>query len=101
MWSVPGGHMEYKESPEDTAQREAFEELGIIIKNQKVVGITNYIMENEEKHYITIFVESDFEGEPIMNEPDKTSECGWFAIDTLPKPLFTPLKNFFENKRIL
>ncbi|MBI2482041.1 MAG: NUDIX domain-containing protein [Candidatus Vogelbacteria bacterium] len=32
-WSVPGGHLEYGESFENTAKREVLEEAGIKIKN--------------------------------------------------------------------
>jgi len=101
-WSFPGGHLEYGESPEQTAVRETLEEVGVSVRNPKVVGVTNDISHEEGKHYITIFVEADYVGgEAKANEPDRVSEVGWFALDNLPSPLFLPLKNFVENKRLL
>lgn len=62
-WSLPGGHIEYGETPEVTAAREAKEEANVEIRNSKVVGVTNDFMPEEEKHYITIFVEAKYAGE--------------------------------------
>jgi 8-oxo-dGTP diphosphatase len=101
-WSLPGGHLEYGESPEQTAMREAKEELNVDVKNLRVVGLTNDINAGEGKHYITIFVEAEYAGgEPKINEPDRTSEIMWSSPDKLPQPLFIPLKNFVENRRLL
>lgn len=101
-WSAPGGHMEFGESPEQTALRETLEEVNVSIKNPKVVGITNDISHSEQKHYITIFVEAEYAGGEVkINEPDRTSDIGWFSLDNLPAPLFLPLKNFVENKRLM
>jgi 8-oxo-dGTP diphosphatase len=101
-WSLPGGHLEYGESPEQTAVREAKEELNVEVANPRVIGLTNDINAGEGKHYITIFVEADYVcGEPKINEPDRTSEIMWSVLDNLPRPLFVPLKNFVENRRLL
>ncbi len=101
-WSIPGGHMEYGESPEETAIRETKEEVNIVIKNPRVVGVTNDVHETEKKHYITIFLEADYDsGELKINEPDKTVEIQWCSIDSLPQPLFKPVKSFVENRRVL
>jgi len=101
-WSLPGGHMEYGETPEQTAAREAKEEVNVDIKNSKVVGVTNDFMPNDEKHYITIFVEADYaSGEPIPKEPDKIADMMWCALEEIPEPMFIPLKNFIDKKRLL
>ncbi len=101
-WSPPGGHMEFGESPEETAVRETLEEVGVSVRNPKVVGVTNDVHLAEEKHYITIFVEAEYAGgEARICEPDRTSDVGWFSPDNLPAPLFLPIKNFVENKRLL
>ncbi len=99
-WSLPGGHMEFGESPEQTGAREAKEEVNVDVKNAKVVGVTNDVM--GEKHYVTFFVEADYAGGDVKsNEPDKISEVAWFSLSSLPSPLFVPLKNFVEKKRLL
>jgi 8-oxo-dGTP diphosphatase len=40
-WSVPGGHLEFGESFEDTARREAREETGLEISNVRFGAVTN------------------------------------------------------------
>jgi len=100
-WSLPGGHLEYGETPEQTAIRETKEEVNVDIKNVKVVGITNDFMPDYEKHYITIFVEAEYGGgDPSINEPNKTTDVRWCEIDNLPEPMFIPLKNFISNNRL-
>jgi 8-oxo-dGTP diphosphatase len=97
-WSLPGGHLEMYETVEQCAAREAFEEFGIKIKNIKILGFTNDMMRDEQKHYITFFVDSELdEGTPSIKEPEKTAEFAWFNIKKLPSPLFYPLKQFLEQ----
>lgn len=101
-WSLPGGHMEFGESPEETAAREAKEEVNVDISNARVVGVTNDVMHDDEKHYVTIFVEAEYAGGEVkILEPHKTTEVKWCALEELPSPLFIPLENFVQNKRLL
>ncbi len=100
-WSMPGGKLDYKESFEEGAIREVFEETGIKINKVKVVCINNDM--NEYAHFITIGLISDkFEGEPQVKEPDEIKEWKWFNLDNLPKPMFFPservLKCYLEKK---
>lgn len=99
-WSLPGGHMEYGETPEQTAAREAKEEFDVEIKNPKVIGVTNDFFPADSKHYITIFVEAEYAGGEPKIMDSSSAEMGWFSKEALPAPLFIPLKNFFENKRL-
>lgn len=41
-WSLPAGYVEYEESCEDTAQREAYEETGVNISLTGIVGVYSY-----------------------------------------------------------
>jgi len=101
-WCLPGGHLEYGETPEQTAAREAKEEVNVDIKNAKIVGITNDFMPDDKRHGVTIFVEAEYAGgEPKINEPHKTTDVRWCEIDKFPEPIFIPVKNFIENNRML
>lgn len=101
-WSVPGGHMEFGETPLQTAARETKEEVNIDICKSKVIAVTNDIMTDEQKHYITIFVEAEYAGGDLrIMEPDKITEILWRPLDKPPQPLFKPLENFFGKNRIL
>ncbi len=90
-WSVPGGHLEFGESFEDTALREVMEETGLEITNVRFGGITNDIFENDNKHYVTIWLLSDWKsGEEYIAEPDKCVAQEWSTFEKLPTPLFQP-----------
>lgn len=94
-WGPLGGHLEFCESFEECAIREVYEETGLIIKDPQFLAITNDVFENEEKHYLSVFMKAPFpEKQSIQNkEPHKVQEWRWFPWDHLPDPLFLPLKH--------
>lgn len=101
-WGLLGGHMEFGETPEQTAVREAKEEGNIDIKNPRVIGVTNTVMHAEGKHYVTIFVEAEFvSGDLKTNDPKFISELQWCDADKIPEPRFAPLQHFLENNRLM
>ncbi len=97
-WSLSGGHLEFGESIEACAIREVKEELDIQITNLKIGPFTNDIFEKEGKHYVTFFVVSDYlGGEEKINEPENTSEIGWFEWGDFPSPLFLSVENLYKT----
>ena len=93
-WSLPGGHLEFGESWEDCAETEVAEETGLTVCNLGFGALTNDIFLAEGKHYITIFMVSDYgNGEPQILEPEKCEGWSWFEWNRLPSPLFIPLQN--------
>ncbi len=97
-WSFPGGHLELNESWEDCASRETKEETGVAIKNIRFGTATNDIFQAEEKHYITIFMLSDYDsGEVKVMEPEKCEKWEWFSWSQLPQPLFVPIQNLLKK----
>ena len=101
-WSVPGGHMEFGESPEETARREALEEANVQIADCRVVWLTNDCMVADGKHYITIFVEAKYASGELKNtDPQKVVETKWSKLSDMPEPMFLPIKNFLSGNRLL
>ena len=97
-WSFPGGHLEYKESWEDCAIRETLEETGLTIKNVRFGTVTNDVFYEEQKHYITIIMLSDYEsGELQLMEPDKCYKWDWFTWENLPDLLFVSIENLLKD----
>jgi 8-oxo-dGTP diphosphatase len=98
-WSTPGGHLEFGESPEQCAIREACEETSVKVESLDFRGVTNDIFEAEGKHYITIWFQAKlWSGEAVVAAADEMSEVGWFGWDDLPTPLFLPLRNLLDGK---
>lgn len=101
FWSFPGGHLEFGESLFDCATREVEEEVGVKIKNLKEFEFTNDFFEEENKHYLTIFISADYEsGEVQLLEPEKCNGWEWFDEDNLPENLFLPIQNLLKKKRL-
>jgi 8-oxo-dGTP diphosphatase len=97
-WSLPGGHLEYGETIEECALREVDEEVGVKIKNLRLGPYTNDIFPNEQKHYITLYVISDYlSGQVEIKEPDKCERWEWFEWNNLPEPLFIPMQNLIKT----
>lgn len=100
-WSIPGGHLEFGESFEDTAIREVMEETGLKIKNVRFGAVTNDVFVSEDKHYVTIWVLSDWEsGTEEITEPDKFVSMEWRNFDNLPEPLFLPWEQLLSSQFI-
>ncbi|MBX0330510.1 NUDIX domain-containing protein [Oscillochloris sp. ZM17-4] len=96
-WQLPGGHLEYGETPEGCGAREVREETGLTVVNLRRGPYTNDIFADEGKHYITLFVEADYAGgEPLPLEPTKCARWEWFRWDDLPEPQFLPLANLMR-----
>ncbi|MDQ2903772.1 MAG: NUDIX domain-containing protein [Chloroflexota bacterium] len=97
-WSMPGGHLEYGETPQECAIREAEEEVGVCIADPSFCTITNDFFEAEGKHYVTIWMESKYvSGEARVNSAREMSAVGWFSWDALPTPRFLPLENLLAQ----
>jgi 8-oxo-dGTP diphosphatase len=97
-WATPGGHLEFGESIEACAARETLEETGLVVSSFKKLGFTNDVFEQDNKHYITLFVVgTSEEGEPQVMEPNKCKQWQWCALDDLPTPLFLSLSNLLKE----
>jgi len=101
-WSIPGGHLEFGETPEICAARETFEESGLVVDPADVVslGFTNDIFVEENKHYITLYYIAEYTGteEAKNTEPDRQTAWQWVSWETLcAKELFLPIRNILNT----
>ena len=97
-WTTPGGHLDFGETPEQCAAREAKEEVGLDVVDIRFRAFTNDVFESGGQHYISIWMEGEsILGEPIIAAEDEVEEIGWYAWDALPSPLFLPLENLLKE----
>ncbi|KAF9913738.1 Nudix hydrolase 15, mitochondrial [Lobosporangium transversale] len=100
-WQLAGGHLEFGETFEECAIREAQEETGLNLDpaSAKVVTANNNIMSDIDRHYVTVFISANVVGnaEAKVMEPLKCERWEWITQGQLLddngpyRPLFSPL----------
>ena len=99
FWSTPGGHLDFGESPDVCAAREAFEETGIKVSNVQFVAITNDVLADAGKHYVTVWMRGDADDAVAqIRDPAEIVETGWFTPDELPSPLHLYFQNLLAGR---
>ncbi len=89
-WEFPGGEVRYGERLEDAIRREFAEEYGMRIEITGQLGAFDHLLpgEGEGEHWVSVtYLARHSGGEPVIREPLKCSEIGWFPLDALPAPV--------------
>lgn len=85
-WCLPGGFIEWGESPEDAAKRELAEETGITAESLSLVGVYGSVT-GKQRHVLLIAYEADrWRGEPVAG--DDASAVSWFPLGAVPPLAF-------------
>jgi len=82
-WSLPGGFIEYDESPEKAVKRETFEETGYKIKIKKLIGVYFYT-----KNVPVNAIGPTYSAKIIGGRPKKNIK--WFSPNRLPRKFAYP-----------
>jgi len=93
-WIGVGGGFEDKESPEDCAKREIFEETGLVAGKLEFRAIVTFVTDKYETEYMHLFTTEDFSGE--MTECDE-GELVWVPKEEVEKlPIWEGDRIFFR-----
>ncbi len=88
LWEFPGGSVEFGERLADALQREMREEYGIQIAVGELLDVVDHILPEEGQHWVSpSFLCRIVSGEPIILEPAKCIQIGWFAPGEVPTDL--------------
>jgi 8-oxo-dGTP diphosphatase len=99
LWSTPGGHLDFGESPDVCAARETFEETGVRISNVQFVAVTNDVLSDAGKHYLTVWMRGDADGSDVqIGDTAEINEVGWFSPNEMPGPLHLYFQNLLEGR---
>ena len=77
-WGLPGGSLEYGESPENAVVREVWEETSLKVEIEKLMFIKTWRPDRVGMYYVCNIVGGTFQ------PSDEVSECGYFSLDNLP-----------------
>lgn len=88
LWCVPGGGMESGESVEECCQREVFEETGLEVRPERLIGVYSnrdqlVIYPDGNKAQIVVL---SFEAEIVSGEPrlsDEVTDWGFFSLSEI------------------
>lgn len=81
-WTLPGGGIEFGESPEQAMVREVYEETGLQARALGVAGIDSIVVSNTDniRHGIRIIYHAGYEsGELVFEQDGSTDKCEWFS----------------------
>ena len=90
MWGIVGGALEYRETLEEAAKREVFEETGLIIKDLELFHTFSgqqlfQVYPNGDQVYgvMVVYICRNYEGE-LQCDPNESKELRFFPLHTLP-----------------
>ena len=96
-WSIVGGKVDFLETVEGCAVREALEEVGLKIEIDRLLCITDHLLQEEGQHWVSpAYLGRILQGEARNCEPEKTDEVRWFGTDELPYNLTMTARNAIE-----
>jgi len=92
-WALPGGFVDYGESLEAAARREALEETGLELHDLEQFRAYSDPERDPRQHNISLVFTAETNGEAAAG--DDAAGAAWFSLDNLPTPLC------FDHARIL
>lgn len=92
-WALPGGFVDYGESLEQAAVREAKEETSLSVVNLRLLGCYSDPQRDPRQHTISTVYVARGEGTPRAD--DDATNLAVFSLSSLPEPLC------FDHRKIL
>jgi ADP-ribose pyrophosphatase YjhB (NUDIX family) len=84
-WALPGGFIDYGESAEEAARREAQEETNITVKDLRQFKVYSAPDRDPRRHTITVVFTAKGQGEP--RALDDAAELALFKKEELPEDI--------------
>lgn len=97
-WGLAGGKKEDNENILECLEREMHEELGMIVKKEKIIPLETFTSKDTNFFYYSYVITVKEEFMPILND----EHCGyaWLASNIFPKPLHPGAWNSINDKDV-
>src|SRR5882757_3890231 len=93
-WSIVGGKLDFLETLEECAAREAREEVGVEGSIQSLHCVTDHCLPQENQHWVSsAYLAKVRAGQAVNCEPEKAADVRWFALDRLAANLTMTARN--------
>ena len=93
-WSIVGGKLDFLETLEECATREAREEVGVEVSIQRLLCVTDHCLPQENQHWVSpAYLAKVRTGQAVNCEPEKIADVQWFPLDRLPPNLTMTARN--------
>lgn len=92
-WALPGGFVDYGESLEDAARREALEETSLNVRLKNQLHAYSDPRRDPRKHTLSVVFVAEAEGAPEAK--DDAKGAGVFTEKDLPEPIV------FDHRQII
>jgi ADP-ribose pyrophosphatase YjhB (NUDIX family) len=86
-WCLPGGFLEWGESPEEGARRELLEETGLSAGRLDIFGAYDSITGLRRHVLLLAYIVHEWTGEPVAG--DDAAAVRWFDLNAVPPLAFT------------
>ena len=94
-WGLPGGSLDYGESPEDAVKREVWEETGLIVEINRFLLVKTWSPDRVGMYYLCEITGGE------IHPTDEVSEADYFSLDDLPDVRPVDVDMFKELYRII
>jgi 8-oxo-dGTP pyrophosphatase MutT (NUDIX family) len=85
VWSTPGGLIEPDERPADAAAREAWEETGLVVRPDRILGVYGgpecvvRYGNGDEVQYVIVAIGATVVGGALRPDLDETDQAQWWS----------------------
>ena len=87
-YALPGGFVEYGESAEQAATREALEETGLRIRLTGLLGVYSAPNRDPRSHTLSVIYTASAENPDAVRGGDDAAEAAFYRLDKLPPLVF-------------
>lgn len=87
-WALPGGFIDYGESAEQAAVREAFEETGLDVRLTGLLGVYSDPRRDPRFHTLSVVFMAESDPNVWPRAGDDAGDVRFFPLDALPEMAF-------------